>query len=88
MSHHLSIAIPMSPDWMVLKNRFNCTHLICCSVSDGEFTLFTGQVRCVKGEGFPHFRNPFEKGDLLIKFDINFPPQHFADEQQLKVGET
>ena len=59
---------------------------ICISPSQSNHDLFAGQVRCVKGEGFPHFRNPFEKGDLLIKFDINFPPQHFADEQQLKVG--
>lgn len=43
-----------------------------------------GMMRCVRGEGFPHYRNPFEKGDLLIKFDITFPPQHFANEQQLK----
>ena len=45
-------------------------------------------MRCVRGEGFPHYRNPFEKGDLLIKFDITFPPQHFANEQQLKVSES
>ena len=49
---------------------------------------FAGMVRCVKGEGFPHHRNPFEKGDLLIKFDITFPPQNFATEQQLKVSTT
>jgi len=42
-------------------------------------------VRVVKGEGFPHYRNPFEKGDLLVKFDVEFPPKNFADEGQLKV---
>lgn len=43
-------------------------------------------VRVVKGEGFPHYRNPFEKGDLLVKFDVVFPPQNFADTAQLKVS--
>ena len=43
-------------------------------------------MRVVKGEGFPIYRNPFEKGDLVIKFDISFPPQNFANPQQLKVS--
>ncbi|XP_045193961.1 dnaJ homolog subfamily A member 2-like [Mercenaria mercenaria] len=43
-----------------------------------------GKVKVVKGEGFPHYRNPFEKGDLLVKFDVIFPPQNFATTQQLK----
>ncbi|KAI4899882.1 hypothetical protein NFI96_012076, partial [Prochilodus magdalenae] len=28
-----------------------------------------GSVRVVRGEGMPQYRNPFEKGDLFIKFD-------------------
>ena len=44
-----------------------------------------GTVKVVKGEGFPHYRNPFEKGDMLIKFDVEFPEQNFANESQLKV---
>lgn len=49
-------------------------------------TFFLGMVRVVKGEGFPHYRNPFEKGDLLVKFDVEFPPKNFADEGQLAVS--
>ncbi|KAL4234604.1 DnaJ subfamily A member 2 [Mactra antiquata] len=43
-----------------------------------------GALKVVKGEGFPHYRNPFEKGDLFIKFEVEFPPQNFANAQQLK----
>ncbi|RXN38595.1 dnaJ -like protein [Labeo rohita] len=28
-----------------------------------------GSIRVVRGEGMPQYRNPFEKGDLYIKFD-------------------
>jgi hypothetical protein len=31
------------------------------------------------------YRSPFEKGDIYITFDITFPPQNFADTDQLSV---
>merc|ERR1719392_346054 len=34
----------------------------------------TGDVKQVQGEGMPHYRNPFEKGRLLIQFHVVFPP--------------
>ena len=34
----------------------------------------------------PIYRNPFEKGNLFVKFDITFPPNKFADEANLKVN--
>ncbi|WAR13341.1 DNJA2-like protein [Mya arenaria] len=43
-----------------------------------------GAVKIVKGEGFPHYRNPFEKGDMVIKFEVEFPEKNFASESQLK----
>lgn len=42
-------------------------------------------MRVVKGEGMPIYRNPFEKGDMFITFEVTFPPQNFADHDQLKV---
>ena len=39
----------------------------------------------VLNEGMPVYRNPFEKGNLIITFDITFPEKKFADEAQLKV---
>ena len=34
----------------------------------------TGDVKQVQGEGMPAYRNPFEKGRLLIQFNVVFPP--------------
>ena len=39
----------------------------------------------VPGEGMPRYRSPFEKGDLFIKFDVEFPASHFADETTIMV---
>lgn len=35
-------------------------------------------VRMVRGEGMPIHKNPFERGNLYIKFKINFPENHFT----------
>lgn len=43
-----------------------------------------GEVRKVPSEGMPTHRNPFEKGNLFIKFDIAFPPNNFIDEANIK----
>ena len=34
-----------------------------------------GDVKCVLNEGMPHYRNPFEKGRLIIQFSVEFPQQ-------------
>ncbi|GLH15975.1 hypothetical protein R5R35_005639 [Gryllus longicercus] len=41
-------------------------------------------IKGIKGEGMPHHRNPFERGNLYIKFDVTFPENHFANEISLK----
>lgn len=40
----------------------------------------------VKGEGMPQYRNPFEKGDLYIKFDVQFPENNWIDADKLNVS--
>jgi len=32
-----------------------------------------GDIKCVYGEGMPTYRNPFEKGKLIIQFAVQFP---------------
>lgn len=38
----------------------------------GEVTKH-GDVKCVMNEGMPQYKNPFEKGRLIIQFLVNFP---------------
>ncbi|VDK65092.1 unnamed protein product [Onchocerca ochengi] len=42
-----------------------------------------GDMRTIVGEGMPHYKNPFEKGDLLIQFAVRFPKK-IAQINQLK----
>lgn len=45
--------------------------------------IVPGSIKAVKNEGMPIHRNPFEKGNLYIKFDVEFPEKQFATDQQL-----
>nr|KAG5712990.1 hypothetical protein BaRGS_021784 [Batillaria attramentaria] len=47
-----------------------------------------GMYKTVTGEGMPTYRNPFEKGNLYIKFDVTFPPNNFVESPQLQQLET
>lgn len=38
----------------------------------GEVTKH-GDVKCIMSEGMPQYKNPFEKGRLIIQFLVNFP---------------
>lgn len=47
-----------------------------------------GDTKGIQGEGMPQYKNPFEKGNLYIKFDVVFPENNFATEEQLKKLES
>uniref|UniRef100_A0A8C9L6Y9 CR-type domain-containing protein n=1 Tax=Pavo cristatus TaxID=9049 RepID=A0A8C9L6Y9_PAVCR len=40
-------------------------------------------IEPVRGEGMPQYRNPFEKGDLYIKFDVQFPENNWISPEKL-----
>lgn len=37
-----------------------------------------GDLKCIPGEGMPHYKNPFEKGNLVIQFVVHFPENNFV----------
>jgi len=47
-----------------------------------------GAMRCVDGEGMPIYKNPFEKGNMYVKFEITFPDKNFITESQTKALEA
>ena len=49
-----------------------------CLFETGEI-IKNSDVKCVMGEGMPHYKNPFEKGRLLIQFMVDFPTQISSD---------
>jgi DnaJ family protein A protein 1 len=38
-----------------------------------------GDLKCILNEGMPQYRNPFEKGRLIIQFSVEFPRQLSQD---------
>lgn len=34
-----------------------------------------GAVKCIMNEGFPRYKNPYEKGKLIVQFMVQFPDQ-------------
>lgn len=41
-------------------------------------------IKAIKGEGMPIYRNPFEKGNLYIRFNIEYPAKYEIKPDQLK----
>lgn len=48
----------------------------------------SGCTRCIFGEGMPMHRNPFERGNLFIKFNVLFPTTIDHDEDEMKKMEA
>lgn len=46
-----------------------------------------GAVKGIVHEGMPIYKNPFERGNLYIKFSVEFPENHFADVAKIKALE-
>ncbi|CAG7787083.1 unnamed protein product [Allacma fusca] len=47
------------------------------------YVVPSDSIQVVEDEGMPNFKRPFEKGDLLVKFKVEFPQNHFTDEKTL-----
>ncbi|XP_013408528.1 dnaJ homolog subfamily A member 1 [Lingula anatina] len=43
-----------------------------------------GDLKCIPNEGMPAHRNPFEKGLLIIKFDVKFPKPGIIPHEKLQ----
>ncbi|XP_076119126.1 dnaJ homolog subfamily A member 4 [Alosa pseudoharengus] len=42
-----------------------------------------GDIKCVQGEGMPVHKQPFEKGLLIIQFQVEFPEKNWLPEHRL-----
>jgi len=51
--------------------------------ADGE-VIKPGDTRAIPDEGMPTHKDPFQKGQLIIKFDVQFPAPGSVSKQQLK----
>eukprot|EP01112_Ceratiomyxa_fruticulosa_P008307 TRINITY_DN2151_c0_g1_i1.p1 TRINITY_DN2151_c0_g1~~TRINITY_DN2151_c0_g1_i1.p1 ORF type:complete len:416 (-),score=112.24 TRINITY_DN2151_c0_g1_i1:199-1446(-) len=74
----------------LVGTKFVVTHLdgrvIVVNNAPGDI-IKPGDIRVIEGEGFPEYKRPFEKGDLLIKFNITFPEPNKFTPQQMQLLE-
>ncbi|VEL16975.1 unnamed protein product [Protopolystoma xenopodis] len=47
--------------------------------------IHTPSFRCLEDEGMPRYKNPFEKGRLVIQFTVQFPPNDFLSQTKLSI---
>jgi DnaJ-class molecular chaperone len=47
--------------------------------------LSPGTIRAIQKEGMPIHKNPYEKGNLYVKFDVKFPENNTLSEEAIKV---
>lgn len=45
--------------------------------------LSHGDLKIIRGEGMPFYKDPFTKGNLYISFKVKFPDAHFTSEENL-----
>jgi DnaJ family protein A protein 2 len=66
--------------------QFTIKHLddrmLLVSILPGE-VIRPGDIKCVNGEGMPEYKRPFDKGNLVISFEINFPPPNWTTPAKL-----
>ena len=80
MLHKISLTEALCGFTMVLKHLDGRQLII--KNEPGE-VIVPGSIKGVRSEGMPIHRNPFEKGNLYIKFDVEFPENQFAPATQL-----
>ena len=53
--------------------------MLLCS---GE-VIKNSDIKCVTGEGMPTYKNPFEKGCLVVQFTVNFPQDDWLPAERI-----
>ena len=86
-------------DDLFMSHTLNITEALCgfklvVSHLDGRSLVVTqpageilapGSIRAVPKEGMPIYKNPYEKGNLYIKFDIKFPENNSLSNEAISV---
>ncbi|KAJ3401343.1 Type I HSP40 co-chaperone, partial [Chytriomyces hyalinus] len=57
------------------------------SILPGE-VIKPDEIKCINGEGMPEYKRPYDKGNLYIKFEIEFPKPNWVSEDKLKLLEN
>lgn len=66
--------------------QFAVSHLddrkLIVTILPGE-VIKPGETKMITNEGMPHYKRPFDKGNLFVTFEVNFPPPNWVAENKL-----
>ncbi|ORX88028.1 hypothetical protein BCR32DRAFT_262204 [Anaeromyces robustus] len=57
------------------------------TIIPGEI-IKNGETKCITGEGMPTYRRPFDKGNLIINFEVEFPDASWYTPEKASLLET
>lgn len=80
MSHTINITEALCGFKLVVKHLDGRSLVV--NQPAGEF-ISPGTIRAIPSEGMPIHKNPYEKGNLYIKFDVKFPEANSLNEAQI-----
>ena len=86
--HHLDLIISLEIDLVEALCGFNKTiktldnRTLLLTSHPGE-VIKPGEFKCIMNEGMPVYKNPFEKGRLVVKFDVKFPKSGWLPSEEL-----
>ncbi len=83
MEHTINITEALCGFKMVIKQLDGRSLVL--SHPAGE-VLAPGSIRAIPKEGMPIYKNPYERGNLYIKFDVKFPENNVFDEASIQVN--
>lgn len=82
MTHTINITEALCGFKIVVKHLDGRSLVL--SHPPGEI-LAPASIRAIPKEGMPIYKNPFEKGNLYVKFDVKFPENNSLSEEAIKV---
>ena len=83
MSHTINITEALCGFKLVIKHLDGRSLVL--NHPAGE-VISPGMIRAIQKEGMPIYKNPFEKGNLYVKFDVKFPENNELNEDTIKVS--
>lgn len=83
MSHTINITEALCGFKLVIKHLDGRSLVL--NHPAGE-VISPGMIRAIPKEGMPIYKNPFEKGNLYVKFDVKFPENNELNEDTIKVS--
>uniref|UniRef100_A0A8C2TSE0 DnaJ homolog subfamily A member 1-like n=3 Tax=Neognathae TaxID=8825 RepID=A0A8C2TSE0_COTJA len=81
VKREISLADALCGCRQVIRTLDNRTLLVASQPGD---VIRPGDLKCIPNEGMPVYRSPFQKGKLILKFEVKFPEPGWLPTERLR----